>query len=187
LAVIGYTAWHPAVQVTPFLRYLNEQGLQFGFALIKDPENVPFNFCYSSNLSVPRQWLPADPFDEAFPYAAWEDVELGYRLSRQGLQLVYASDAIVRHRHLVRFEAFAQRQEKAGRSAVIFYRKHLELGAFLGVSESGPPDLPPVWYRRILYRMACLCEYGPERFAPLWKGVLRHHYLKGLHEGWSDV
>src|SRR4051812_19039811 len=80
LAVIGYTAWHPSMRTTPFLRYINEHGLQFGYALIDDPERVPFNFFYTSNVSLPRELLLAEPFDLGFPHAAWEDVELSYRL-----------------------------------------------------------------------------------------------------------
>ncbi len=53
LGVIGYTDWHPRMKVDPFLRYINEYGLQFGYALIADPDDVPFNFLYTSNLSLP--------------------------------------------------------------------------------------------------------------------------------------
>jgi glycosyltransferase involved in cell wall biosynthesis len=57
LAVIGYTGWHPRMRRTRFLDYINEHGLQFGYALIDDREQVPFNFFYTSNLSLPRQLL----------------------------------------------------------------------------------------------------------------------------------
>src|SRR6185503_16610450 len=57
LAVIGYTGWHRRMRLTPFRRYINEHGLQFGYALIHDKEDVPFNFLYTSNLSLPRDLL----------------------------------------------------------------------------------------------------------------------------------
>ncbi len=63
LAVIGYTRWHPRVRTNPFLTYINEHGLQFGYRLIDDPEDVPFNFFYTSNLSLSRERLLAEPFD----------------------------------------------------------------------------------------------------------------------------
>ena len=84
LAVLGYTGWHPRMRTTPFLRYINEHGLQFGYALIDEREKVPFNFFYTSNVSLPRELLLAEPFDLGFPHAAWEDVELSYRLHRGG-------------------------------------------------------------------------------------------------------
>ena len=37
--------------------------LQFGFALIEDPQDVPFNFFYTSNLALDREALVAEPFD----------------------------------------------------------------------------------------------------------------------------
>ena len=68
LAVIGYTGWHKRMRLNPFLRYINEYGLQFGYALIGDrKEDVPFNFLYTSNLSMPRDLLLAEPFDLGFP------------------------------------------------------------------------------------------------------------------------
>src|SRR6185295_1832811 len=53
-AYIGYTDWHPRMRRTRFLRFINEQGRQFGFGMIEDPADVPFNFFYASNLSLPR-------------------------------------------------------------------------------------------------------------------------------------
>ncbi len=67
LAVLGYTGWHRRMRMTPFLRYINEHGLQFGYALIDEPEKVPFNFFYTSNVSLPRALLLAEPFDLALP------------------------------------------------------------------------------------------------------------------------
>jgi GT2 family glycosyltransferase len=114
VAVLGYTAWHPRMRLTPFLRYINEHGLQFGYALITDPERVPFNFFYTSNLSLAREWLLAEPFDESFPDPAWEDIEASYRLERRGLRLVYEPRARLLHDHPTDFRRFGQRQERAG-------------------------------------------------------------------------
>jgi len=57
VAVLGYTTWPAGRPVSPFLHHINERGLQFGYALIEDPEAVPFNFFYTSNISVPRRLL----------------------------------------------------------------------------------------------------------------------------------
>ena len=74
---------------TPFLRHINENGAQFGFALIEDPDDVPFNFFYTSNLCLARRLLVEEPFDETFPYPAWEDIETAYRLRAKGMRLTY--------------------------------------------------------------------------------------------------
>ncbi len=186
LAVIGYTAWHPRLRLTPFLRYINEHGLQFGYALIEDPEDVPFNFFYTSNLSLPRALLQAEPFSLAFPYPAWEDIELAYRLRGRGLKLVYEPGARVLHDHPTDLARFARRQEKAGYSAVVFYRLHPELGAFLGVGPGGPPPPPPRWRHRLRERLAWSLQKLPLKLPRLWEEVLRYHYIQGLHRAWRD-
>ena len=57
VAVLGYTTWPRELAVSPFLHHINEYGLQFGYGLIDDPEAVPFNFFYTSNVSLPRDLL----------------------------------------------------------------------------------------------------------------------------------
>jgi len=186
IAVIGYTAWHRRVRRTPFLRYINEQGPQFGYALIEDPEHVPFNFFYTSNLSLSRELMRAEPFDLGFPYAAWEDIEVSYRLRKHHLRLIYAASATVQHDHPTDLARFAQRQERAGYSAVVFHRLHKELGAFLGVGPDGPPPLPDARWQRFKETLARLLQYTPLPTPRLWEDILRFHYILGLHRGWND-
>jgi len=136
-AVLGYTTWPRDRRVSPFLHHINEYGLQFGYALIDDPESVPFNFFYTSNISLPRDLLLAEGlFDTTFPHAAWEDIELAYRLMRRGMKIVYRPAAVARHHHDITFSSFRRRQERAGESAAIFYAKHPELGDFLAVPQA---------------------------------------------------
>jgi glycosyltransferase involved in cell wall biosynthesis len=186
LAVIGYTGWHPRMRLTPFLRYINEHGLQFGYALIKDPEDVPFNFFYTSNLSLTRDMLLAEPFDLRFPHAAWEDIEVAYRMKRRGLKLVYEPAARVAHDHPTDLARFAVRQEKAGYCAVIFYRLHPELGPFLGVGPEGPPPLPPERPQRLRETLVRALQNTPLTLARTWEEVLRYHYIRGLQRAWRD-
>ncbi len=186
LAVIGYTAWHPRMRRTSFLDYINEFGLQFGYELIEDPEDVPFNFFYTSNLSLQRQQLVEEPFDLRFPHAAWEDIEASYRLKSHGMRLVYERRAVVFHDHPTDLKRFAQRQEKAGYSAVVFYGLHPELGSFLGVGPEGPPLPPPPWKQRLRAVVAHTLQGIPVRLPRLWEDLLRGHYIRGLNRGWSD-
>lgn len=185
-AVIGYTGWHPRMRLDPFLRYINEHGLQFGYALIDDPEDVPFNFFYTSNLSLARDLLVAEPFDLRFPYAAWEDIELAYRLRKRGLRLVYEPSATTAHDHPTRLARFMSRQEKAGYCAVVFHRLHPELGGFLGIGPEGPPPLPPKPRQRLLEALARTLQSTPLSTPRLWEEVLRFHYIRGLHRAWQE-
>ncbi len=187
VAVIGYTGWHRRMRLNPFLRHINEHGLQFGYALIKDREDVPFNFFYTSNLSLARDLLLAEPFDLRFPYAAWEDIEVAYRLRKRGMRLVYEPAATVAHDHPTDLERFAARQEKAGYCAVVFYRLHPELGPFLGIGPGGPPPLPPEGPQQWRERLVRALQNLPVRVPKLWEETLRYHYIRGLHRAWSDA
>ncbi len=134
VAVLGYTTWPRDLKVSPFLHHINEYGLQFGYGLIEDTEAVPFNFFYTSNVSLPRALLlDAGLFDTSFPHAAWEDIEVAYRLMKGGMRMLYRPAAVARHHHDITFSSFRRRQEKAGEAAAIFYEKHPELGDFLAV------------------------------------------------------
>jgi GT2 family glycosyltransferase len=136
LAVLGYTSF-PADIDSPFLRFINEHGAQFGYGLIEDPHRVPFNFFYTSNISLPRAvFAEVGGFIEDFPAAAWEDIEFAYRAFGRGLRLHYQPRARVLHHHRIRPRTFCRRQRTAGRSGAIFARLHPELSDFLGVSRS---------------------------------------------------
>jgi glycosyltransferase involved in cell wall biosynthesis len=184
LAVIGHTRWHRRMRLNPFLRYINDHGLQFGYALIDDPDDVPFNFFYTSNLSLGRDLLAAEPFDTRFPYAAWEDIETSYRLKRRGMRLVYERRAVAEHDHPTDLARFADRQERSGYSAVVFYRLHPELGPFLGVGPDGPPPLPPAAGQRWREGLVRALQNFPVRLPGTWERVLRYHYIRGLHRAW---
>ncbi len=133
LAVLGYTSFGPELD-TPFSRWINEFGAQFGYLLIEDAGDVSFNFFYTSNVSLPRRvFMDLGGFREDFPTAAWEDIELAYRATGVGLRLVYRPLARTLHLHEVDVASFLRRQRVAGRSAAIFARIHPELGSFLGL------------------------------------------------------
>lgn len=186
LAVVGYTSWHPRMRSTPFLRFLNEQGLQFGYGLIADPENVPFNFFYTSNLSLARDWLLEEPFDESFPDPAWEDIEASFRMFGRGLRLVYEPRARLLHDHPTDFRRFCLRQERAGESAVRFFRKHPELAGFLGIGPGGPEPLPNRRSRLPREWLVRALQLFPVSLPGIWEEALRYHYLRGLHRAWRE-
>ncbi len=189
VGVIGRTDWHPRMRRTRFLEYINEYGLQFGFSIIEDPDDVPFNFFYTSNLSVDREAIAATPFDPAFPHAAWEDVEAGYRLRRRGLRLLYRPEARVAHDHPTDLARFAVRQYRAGYSAVVFFRLHEELGPFLGFEQGAPPPPPGRRARALQWareRLAIALQGVPAGLPRTWEMTMRYHYLEGLRKGWAD-
>jgi len=188
VACLGYTGWPPGQRVTAFMDYINDYGLQFGYKLIKDGAVVPFNFFYTSNLSLDRILLRDHPFDTSFPAAAWEDIELAYRLDAEGLRILYNASARTDHHHPMTVDSFARRQYVVGKSGAVFHRKHPELDHFLGVLESRTRRAAS---ERTMSRLRRRAHLG-ERFRFLARGaafeqLMREHYLRGLRDGLREL
>jgi GT2 family glycosyltransferase len=185
VACLGYTGWPRGERVTAFMDYINDYGLQFGYKLIKDGDVVPFNFFYTSNISIDRELLVAHPFDTTFPAAAWEDIELAYRLDAKGLKIRYNAKAVTRHYHPMTVDSFSRRQYTVGKSGAIFFQKHPELGGFLGVHEAQQPPADEAMVRR-LRRKAILGERFRFLARPkVFERLMREHYVRGLRDGLS--
>jgi len=126
LAVLGPAYWPPEGEKSRLLEFLMA-GDQFAYAFIKDPENVPYNYFYTSNISLHRRFMTENGmFDETFPTPAWEDIDLGFRLKNKGLKFVYHARAVGYHHHETDLASFCRRRYMIGRTAVIFYEKHPE-------------------------------------------------------------
>jgi glycosyltransferase involved in cell wall biosynthesis len=184
VACLGYTGWPRGERVTAFMDYINDYGLQFGYKLIRHGAIVPFNFFYTSNISIDRRLLTEQPFDTTFPSAAWEDIELAYRLDAQGLKIHYNAKAVTRHYHPMTVDSFSRRQYTVGKSGAIFYQKHPELAHFLGVHELETRPLADEARLEKLRRKAHLGE----RFrllarSTVFETLMREHYLRGLRDG----
>ncbi len=183
VAVLGYTTWPRGRRVSPFLHHINEYGLQFGYGLIEDRESVPFNFFYTSNVSLPRALLKsAGLFDTTFPHAAWEDIEAAYRMMRMGMRILYRPAAVARHHHDITFASFRRRQEKSGEAAAIFYEKHPELADFLAVPQALGFREDGAFKSGLLSWWAALSERW-EVPGGRWAldRVLQNDYLRGLN------
>ena len=103
-AVLGHVTWSPEIEATPFMRWYGDNKL-FHFNRLQNNQEAPFQFFYTCNLSLKTEFLrTCGQFDEEFKSAAFEDIELGYRLSKQGLQLFYNSEAIGYHHQFFSFE-----------------------------------------------------------------------------------
>jgi glycosyltransferase involved in cell wall biosynthesis len=183
-ACLGYTGWPAGERVTAFMDYINDFGLQFGYRLIEHGAVVPFNFFYTSNISLDRQLLAGHPFDTSFPAAAWEDIELAYRLDALGLKIRYNAKAVTRHYHPMTVDSFSRRQYTVGKSGAIFSRKHPELAHFLGVEELKSRGLADEAELVKLRRSALRGERFRWLARPkVFETLMREHYLRGLKDG----
>lgn len=102
---------------------------------------MPFQHLYTCNASVPRDaLLKAGLFDERFVGAAFEDTDLGYRLTRSGCRLIFNSRATVLHDPILSLKSFMQKRFDAGSALHQLLSKHPQLEGTL---------LPSMW-RRVL-------------------------------------
>jgi glycosyltransferase involved in cell wall biosynthesis len=91
----------------------------------------------TGNASVRRDdLLRVGCFDEQFTGYGHEDLELGYRLEKDGVEIHYDPQAVNYHWHPVGFAEQVGRMELAGVSTVRFYRKHQDMmvKAYLGMT-----------------------------------------------------
>ncbi len=183
LAVVGFTDWcRSEVEVTPLLEMINTEGHQFGYAHMTPQEEVPFTCFYTSNVSLPREVLGEDPFDASFAGYGWEDIELGYRLSRHGLQLIYHPAATAEHLHPMNLELVFERQKAAGRGIHTLLRLHPELAGSPLLAPLGPPRWFPLG-KRLVPPLLPLLSAADRRRLPLSKGLLHRVLLVAYYLG----
>ncbi len=134
VAVLGHIDWPPERPMSPLMYYLTEHtGIQFGFNQIQDPENAGFGFFYTSNISLKTSFLQhKELFNPKFVHAAYEDIELGYRLQNQGMKIQYNKHALGYHDHVMTYDSVCTRQHKCGQMAVVLCQLHPELQGIAG-------------------------------------------------------
>ncbi len=121
-AAIGLTRWSGSGQVvTRFMKWLDCGQLQFAYEDLESGVHPDWQHFYTSNLSLKTQLLRKFPFNERFKKAAWEDIELGYRIQRKhGLDLCYLPEAKADHLHPTSFRQACRRNVEVGRGRRIF-------------------------------------------------------------------
>jgi GT2 family glycosyltransferase len=89
------------------------------------PKRISWLYFLTGNASVRRADLErVGGFDESFTGYGHEDLELGYRLQRAGVRIVYEPRAVNYHWQAIPYNEQKKKMELAGRSTVRFYRKH---------------------------------------------------------------
>lgn len=148
--------------------------------------------CRGGNLSIPRQALLAvGGFAVDLPAAS--DIDLGYRLQRSGVRIVYVPAACGVHsndagRHLL------SEEERAGIMVPELIHRHPELaGELLGAFWATPPRA--VLLRRLLLTLniapRALASVGPflrhERWSRKWFSVVRSYaHWRGVRDAMPE-
>jgi glycosyltransferase involved in cell wall biosynthesis len=121
-------------------------------------------------------------FDENFTGYGHEDLELGYRLQKAHIEIVYDPLAIDYHWHPVPYEEQKQKMALAGRSTVRFFRKHPSFGvrARLGMT---PLSLGLHGFiERRPKLLSSLERAGAARPGLARTIVYQYHYVSGVKE-----
>ena len=114
----------PPAYRTHFVDWLERSGELFGAPFAADTPSVPENFFYIAHCSIKREFIvDAGLFDENFPGHAWDDFELGCRLSALGMKSSYVG-ATAEHDHDITMRERCASMVEAGEAAAVFDRKY---------------------------------------------------------------
>jgi predicted O-methyltransferase YrrM len=123
-AVLGYTHLHPTLAHNPLMRYVTEVGYLFFYPSIKDGDVLDYTYFWGGRSSCKRKFLiDYGVFNPVFRFGC-EDIELGYRLSRHNLKVVYNAQAVSRMIRNISFDAFCKRLIRQGESQYVFSELH---------------------------------------------------------------
>src|SRR5262249_55014660 len=106
---------------------------------------------YSSNVSIKRSlYDKASGFDEDFPFAAYEDIDLGMRLNDLGLVLRYEPGARALHDHQYTIAGLKRRFATVAAGEWMMIQKHPDFQAFFTPriqQAEASPQASALWQR----------------------------------------
>jgi GT2 family glycosyltransferase len=110
-------------------------GPLLNLARCKDGADLDFRSFYTGNISLKTAFLREHGvFDEDFKGYGFEDTELGYRLEKGGLRLLYNSAAVGYHYKFMSFEDACRRAKVVAAARKLFESK--EAGMVLARMEA---------------------------------------------------
>lgn len=159
VGLLGRVHWAPELRVTSFMRWLDESDLQFGYDtwLREGPVEPPYAAFYTANLSVNRTLLErVGGFDERFPFPAYEDIELAWRLMEAGFRLEYRPGVAAFHTRSIDLATFRRRMAKVGESAELVAAAQPEFPVDHEPAERGHVRRRDLWRLRLVSPLARL-------------------------------
>jgi glycosyltransferase involved in cell wall biosynthesis len=125
VAILGYTTWAPGMAVSPVMEYVTDVGqLLFAYKSLRHGQSLDYTHFWCGRISCKRSFLVArGVFNQDFP-SIIEDVELGYRLSKFNLTIVFNRNAVSHMVRPVTYDAFCRRCERVGEALYLFSTLH---------------------------------------------------------------
>lgn len=129
IAVLGTFDYTSEAQVKPFIYYAQRSTVIFAYPIMKAEQKYNYRFFWTCNLSIKKSFIEeVGYFDEDFSEPIMEDTEIGYRLQKIGVNVLYYPKAKSIHYDFnMDSDKFAKRQFMLGRNIVKFLIKHPEL------------------------------------------------------------
>jgi glycosyltransferase involved in cell wall biosynthesis len=148
IGILGLVEWSPEVKPTPFMHWLAEEGF-FDYGRLKEGQDAGFGCFYCGNLSMKPGFLRENGlFDEDFKSYGFEDAELGYRLEKKGMKLLYNPRAVGYHYKFVSFQDACRRAKVVAAARRLFEKK--EAGQYLAELYWRRGRTPAVRLKRLL-------------------------------------
>jgi len=183
LAVVG---WEVQVKDLDDYRFKRDHPAERGH--LHPPSRTKLTWLYflTGNASVERQdLLRVGSFDESFTGYGHEDLELGYRLQKAGVTIVYEPGAVNYHCQDVGHQDQKEKMKLAGRSTVRFYRKHPDLAVKVNLGMT-PVSLG---IHSFLTKTPGIVGYFDRRAETSKFArdlVQQYHYVSGIKEALGD-
>ncbi len=118
--VLGPVTWHPDVPLTPVMAWLEASGKSHSYDRVRKGESPPGEL-YANNLSLWRSpFEAAGGFDPRFTSYGWQEYDLALRMGDGGLRIAFDDTLGAWHHHHHDLTISLKREEKIGRSAVLF-------------------------------------------------------------------
>ncbi|MBM3988261.1 MAG: glycosyltransferase [Planctomycetes bacterium] len=125
VAVLGTFRFTAEASKSPFVQVLANSDLLFDFPRLKSGAHLGWSFFWTCNLGLPTQVLRDNPFDSAnFREAIVEDVELGYRLEKQGWRVLHDGTLVCEHDHVLEAAGYFRRMVRLGVNMARMHAKH---------------------------------------------------------------
>lgn len=126
-AVLGSFNWDEELISNPFMRYISQNSVIFQYPRM-DKGFYNYKYFWTCNISISRKLLlEAGLFDEIFTDPMYEDIELGYRLQKMGVDVYFDPAIISTHHHIVTLKSFVKRSHCEGVNLTKMATKYPEL------------------------------------------------------------
>jgi glycosyltransferase involved in cell wall biosynthesis len=144
-AVLGHTCLSPEIAAKPLMQFLVDVGrFLFSYASLKHGELLDYTYFWGGRSSCKRSLLlEHGVFNPVFRFGC-EDIELGYRLAKQGLRVVYNEHAVSVMIRDIDFAGFCRRLERQGNSNYVFSLLH-SVPEIIHWTETG--DAESIWQK----------------------------------------